>query len=81
MYSLYGKRGRGGSPLSPFNNFSGGDIPPPPLYFGDGICQTWIKIEIKEPRDFNDIKLFIAYPMAYIEKSTIGDLPEWTKMM
>ena len=44
-----------------------------------GSIEHGIKIEIKEPRDFNDIKSFIAYPMAYVGKSTIGDLPEWTK--
>lgn len=46
---------------------------------GMGSIEHGIKIEIKEPRDFNDIKSFIAYPMAYVGKSTIGDLPEWTK--
>lgn len=30
-------------------------------------------------RDFVDIKSFIAYPMSYVGKTTIGDLPEWTK--
>jgi hypothetical protein len=44
-----------------------------------GSAEYGIKIEIKEPRDFKDIKSFIAYPMAYVGKSTIGDLPEWTK--
>ena len=38
-----------------------------------------IKIEVKESRHFNDIKSFIAYPMSYVGKTTIGDLPEWTK--
>lgn len=46
---------------------------------GMGSAEHGIKIEIKEPRDFNDIKSFIAYPMSYVGKSTIGDLPEWTK--
>lgn len=44
-----------------------------------GSSQHGIKIEIKEPKDFKDIKSFIAYPMSYVGKSTIGDLPEWTK--
>lgn len=44
-----------------------------------GSAQHGIKIEIKEPRDFVDIKSFIAYPMSYVGKTTIGDLPEWTK--
>lgn len=44
-----------------------------------GSAKHGIKIELKEPRDFHDIKSFIAYPMAYVGKSTIGDLPEWTK--
>jgi len=46
---------------------------------GMGSIEHGIKIEIKEPHDFNDIKSFIAYPMSYVGKTTIGDLPEWTK--
>jgi hypothetical protein len=46
---------------------------------GMGSAKHGIKIEIKEPRDFKDIKSFIAYPMSYIGKTTIGDLPEWSK--
>ncbi len=38
-----------------------------------------IKIEIKEPKDFRDIKSFIAYPLAYLGKTSIGALSEWTK--
>jgi hypothetical protein len=44
-----------------------------------GSAEHGIKVEIKEPRDFNDIKSFIAYPMSYIGKTTIGNLPEWSK--
>jgi hypothetical protein len=44
-----------------------------------GSTEHGIKIKIKEPRDFNDIKSFIADPMSYTGKSTIGNLPEWTK--
>jgi hypothetical protein len=46
---------------------------------GMGSAKHGIKIEIKEPHDFEDIKSFIAYPMSYVGKTTIGDLPEWTK--
>ncbi len=46
---------------------------------GMGSAEHGIKIEIKEPKDFHDIKSLVAYPMAYIGKTTIGDLPEWTK--
>jgi hypothetical protein len=46
---------------------------------GMGSAEHGMKIEIKEPRDFEDIKSFIAYPMSYVGKTTIGDLPEWTK--
>jgi hypothetical protein len=38
-----------------------------------------IKIEIKEPKDFHDIKSFVAYPLAYLGKTSIGALSEWTK--
>jgi hypothetical protein len=34
---------------------------------------------VNQPRNFNDIKSFIAYSMAYLGKTTIGDLPEWSK--
>jgi hypothetical protein len=44
-----------------------------------GSREHGIKIEIKEPKDFRDIKSFIAYPLAYLGKTTIGALPEWTK--
>lgn len=44
-----------------------------------GSREHGIKIEIKEPRDFNDIKSFIAYPISYLGKTTIGALSEWTK--
>jgi hypothetical protein len=46
---------------------------------GMGSAEHGIKIEIKQPLDFKDIKSFIAYPMSYVGKTTIGDLPEWTK--
>jgi hypothetical protein len=49
------------------------------ITLGMGSPEHGIKIEIKEPRDFNDVKSFIAYPMSYVGKTTIGDLPEWTK--
>jgi len=44
-----------------------------------GSKEHGIKIEIKEPKDFRDIKSFIAYPISYLGKTTIGALPEWTK--
>ena len=44
-----------------------------------GSQEHGIKIEIKEPKDFHDIKSFIAYPLSYLGKTTIGTLPEWTK--
>ena len=44
-----------------------------------GSSKRGIKIELKEPKDFNDIISFIAYPMSYVGKTTIGNLPEWTK--
>jgi len=44
-----------------------------------GSAKHGIEIEIKEPHDFNDIKSFIAYPMGYLGKTTIGNLPEWSK--
>ena len=46
---------------------------------GMGSAEHGIRLEIKEPRDFKDIKSFIAYPMSYIGKTTIGNLPEWSK--
>lgn len=46
---------------------------------GMGSSKHGMTIEIREPQNFRDIKSFIAYPMAYIGKSTIGDLSEWTK--
>jgi hypothetical protein len=44
-----------------------------------GSKEHGIKIEIKEPKDFHDIKSFIAYPLAYLGKTSIGALSEWTK--
>ena len=44
-----------------------------------GSLKHGIKIEIKEPKDFHNIKSFIAYPLSYLGKTTIGTLPEWTK--
>jgi hypothetical protein len=46
---------------------------------GMGSKKHGMKVELKEPRDFKDIKSFIAYPMAYLGKTSIGDLPEWSK--
>jgi len=44
-----------------------------------GSKEHGIKIEIKEPKDFHDIKSFIAYPLSYLGKTSIGALSEWTK--
>lgn len=44
-----------------------------------GSSKHGIKIEIKEPKDFHDMKSFIAYPLSYLGKTTIGALSEWTK--
>jgi len=46
---------------------------------GMGSAKHGIKIVVNQPRNFNDIKSFIAYSMAYLGKTTIGDLPEWSK--
>jgi len=46
---------------------------------GMGSAEHGIKIELKEPHEFRDIKSFIAYPMSYIGKTSIGALSEWTK--
>lgn len=46
---------------------------------GMGSADHGIRIELKEPHDFKDIKSFIAYPMAYVGKTSIGALSEWTK--
>jgi len=46
---------------------------------GMGSADHGIRIELKEPHDFKDIKSFIAYPMAYVGKTSIGALQEWTK--
>jgi hypothetical protein len=35
--------------------------------------------EIKEPKDFKNIESLIAYPMAYVGKSSIGAVLEWSK--
>jgi hypothetical protein len=44
-----------------------------------GSKEHGIKIEIKEPKDFRDIKSFIAYPLSYLGKISIGALSRWTK--
>lgn len=46
---------------------------------GMGSTEHGIKIEVKEPHDFRDIKSFIAYPMSYVGKTSIGALAEWSK--
>ena len=46
---------------------------------GMGSAKHGVRIEIKEPRDFRDIKSFIAYPMAYLGKTSIGAVSEWSK--
>jgi hypothetical protein len=46
---------------------------------GMGSDERGIKIVVKEPQDFKELQSLIAYPMAYIGKTTIGNLPEWNK--
>ena len=46
---------------------------------GMGSQERGIQLGIREPRDFKEIQSLIAYPMAYLGKSSIGDLTEWTK--
>ena len=38
-----------------------------------------IKFDLKEPKDFNDVKSLIAYPLSYMGKSSIGAIGEWSK--
>ena len=44
-----------------------------------GSAEHGIKIEIKEPRDFNRHKILHRSPYVLCRETTIGDLPEWTK--
>jgi len=44
-----------------------------------GSTKRGVRIKLKEPRDFKDIKSFIAYPMAYVGKTSIGAVSEWSK--
>ena len=46
---------------------------------GMGSAKHGMEIVINEPKNFSEIKSFIAYPLAYVGKTTIGDLPEWSK--
>jgi len=44
-----------------------------------GSTEHALDLEIKEARDFNDIKSMIAYPISYLGSSSIGAVSEWTK--
>lgn len=46
---------------------------------GMGNKEHGIEIRVKEPQDFKEIQSLIAYPMSYVGKTTIGNLPEWNK--
>jgi len=46
---------------------------------GMGSKEHGFKPEIKAPQDFKNLQSLIAYPMAYVGKTSIGALQEWTK--
>lgn len=46
---------------------------------GMGSDKRAFDVEIKEPKSFAEIQSLIAYPLAYLGKSTIGAVGEWTK--
>jgi hypothetical protein len=46
---------------------------------GEGNLDRSIDFELKEPKDFSEIKSLIAYPLAYIGKTSIGCVGEWSK--